>query len=123
MAILAVRLRERLGVDASDDLVRELENVKADMMTATQARFEAQLGTEMTTLRAEMATMRAELRREIANGDADLRVAMAEGFSKIRAEMSDLRVDLLRWSFLFWVGQVVATATIMGLMLRSFVGR
>lgn len=46
---------------------------------------------------------------------------MAEEFAKIRVEMAQLRTELLKWSFLFWIGQVVATASIMGFMLR-FVG-
>jgi hypothetical protein len=33
--------------------------------------------------------------------------------------MTDMRVDVLRWSFLFWIGQVVATATLLAFMLRS----
>jgi hypothetical protein len=32
--------------------------------------------------------------------------------------MSDGRFDLLKWCFVFWVGQVVAVAGVMGLMLR-----
>ena len=30
--------------------------------------------------------------------------------------MSDMRADLFRWSFLFWIGQVVATASIVAFM-------
>ena len=32
------------------------------------------------------------------------------GMSDLRHEMSNQRVELLRWSFLFWIGQVAATA-------------
>ena len=38
----------------------------------------------------------------------------------IRQDMASGRVELLKWCFLFWVGQVVAIAGIMGLMLRLF---
>jgi hypothetical protein len=33
--------------------------------------------------------------------------------------MSDMRVDVLRWSFLFWLGQVAATATMLTMLLRA----
>lgn len=45
---------------------------------------------------------------------------LVEELSTVRIELAQLRVDLLRWSFAFWIGQVVAVATIVGVMLRSF---
>jgi hypothetical protein len=112
MPVLSVRLRERLGTGASDDLVETLDVQKDDMLTACHERFEAQLGCAVADIRQELTTV-----------DAGLRVALSEGLSKIRTEMAEMRVDVLRWSFLFWIGQVVATATIMALLLRSFTGR
>lgn len=45
---------------------------------------------------------------------------MVEMGAGIRQDMASGRVELLKWCFLFWVGQVVAIAGIMGLMLRLF---
>ncbi len=47
-----------------------------------------------------------------------LREDLIKGFSEIRDEMAALRVELLRWSFAFWVGQVAATAGLMALLVR-----
>jgi hypothetical protein len=51
----------------------------------------------------------------------DNRVAIE--MSALRLEMqkglTDLRVELLRWSFFFWVGQVVAVASLLAFMLRG----
>ena len=33
--------------------------------------------------------------------------------------LSDLRFDLLKWSFLFWIGQLAAFTAILGVMLRG----
>jgi hypothetical protein len=33
--------------------------------------------------------------------------------------MSDLRVDLLKWNFLFWIGQLAAITAILNLMLQG----
>ena len=110
--VLSVRLRERLGPGASDDLVETLETNKDEMLTDCQECFEARLGSAV-----------GEIRQELTTVDAGLRIALTEGLSKIRTELAEMRVDVLRWSFLFWIGQVVATATIMALLLRSFAGR
>ena len=60
-------------------------------------------------LRREMSVIGAGLHREIAEMRAGLRQKMAAG-----------RVDLLKWCFLFWIGQVVAITGILGVMLRLF---
>ena len=50
---------------------------------------------------------------------------MTIGFTAVRQQISDLRLDmttmkfdLLKWSFAFWVGQVLAVAAILSLFLR-----
>jgi hypothetical protein len=32
-----------------------------------------------------------------------------------------MRVDTLRWSFLFWLGQVAATLTMLAFMMRGLI--
>jgi len=107
---VGLRLRDKLGHDASDDLALVFEEAKNDMLAATQEKFEARL-----------ATVASELRQDMAKLDANLRVTMADGFSGLRKEMSEMRVDMIRMSFLFWLGQFVALVAALGYMLRPFV--
>ena len=44
---------------------------------------------------------------------------MTDGFSRIVSQMADIKVDILRWSFAFWVGQVVVIAALLSYMLRK----
>jgi hypothetical protein len=37
----------------------------------------------------------------------------------VRQDVTTVRVDLMKWSFLFWIGQVAATAGLMAFMFRS----
>ena len=69
-------------------------------------------------LRQEMATMRADLRQEMATMGAELRQEMATMGADLRQEIATGRVDLFKWCFLFWIGQVLAITGIMGVMLR-----
>jgi hypothetical protein len=59
------------------------------------------------------------LTQEIAGLELRLTKAMHEGFAAIRQEMSDQRAELLKWSFAFWVGQLVAIAGLLSFMLRA----
>jgi hypothetical protein len=37
----------------------------------------------------------------------------------LRLEMAELRFELLKWSFLFWIGQLAAFTGVLALMLRA----
>ena len=40
--------------------------------------------------------------------------------AKLRLEVADLRFELLKWSFLFWMGrQLAAVTAVLALMLRG----
>ena len=94
MARVSAALRTQLGEAAARDLEEYVERLGNDwsdkvMQTATE-RFDNRLTTEMSSLRLEMQ----------------------KGFT-------DLRVELLRWSFVFWIGQVVAVSSILAFTLRG----
>ena len=59
------------------------------------------------------------LAQEIAGLEVRLTREMHSGFSAIRQEMADERVDMFRWSFVFWIGQFAATAGLLAFMLRA----
>jgi hypothetical protein len=77
------------------------------VLTLAPERFERRLAEELSAIRVE-----------IARGDSELRKELHEGFAAFRVEMANLRADVLRWSFLFWLGQLAAMATMFGYMLQ-----
>jgi hypothetical protein len=76
----------------------------------------AQMG---ATIREEMAQMGATIREEMAQMGASIRVETAQMGASIRQEIAAGRVEMLKWCFLLWIGQVVAIASILGVMLRA----
>jgi hypothetical protein len=92
MVSVSEALRERLGVKAAHDLEEFGENLSShwseSVLQTASERFDNRLTLEMGALRLEMQ----------------------KGFS-------DLRVEVLRWSFLFWIGQVAAVAGLLAFML------
>jgi hypothetical protein len=100
------------------------------VIAACTGRFERRLVEEISSLRLEMAQQGSGLRLEMAQQGAGLRVEMAQQGADLRQEMNQLaaglraemaagRVELIRWSFLFWVGQVIAIGGVMGVLLRT----
>jgi len=59
------------------------------------------------------------LAEEIARLRVDLMQEMHAGFAVLRKEIADQRVELLKWSLLFWVGQFAAFTAVLSFMLRS----
>jgi hypothetical protein len=59
------------------------------------------------------------LAEEIANLRVELMREMHEGFAAIRQEMATQRVELLKWSLMFWVGQFTANAALLIYLVRG----
>jgi hypothetical protein len=68
-----------------------------EVMTAAVERFERRIIEETSKLSVDMANMETRL---------SLRI------DKVQA-------DLLKWSFVFWIGQVIALTAIMSALLRQ----
>ena len=104
-------LRGRLGDDATFGLIELLESERKScceqVMSMAADRFERRLAEEMAGLRQEIGGLHDDLRQEIGGVRGDL-----------RQEIASVRVEWLKWSFAFWLGQVAVTAGLLAFMLR-----
>ena len=87
--------------------------------TAAEERFDGRLTATEERFDGRLDTVAADLRVEMQKGFTGIWQAMAD----LRQEFADARVELLRWSFLFWIGQVVAVASLLAFMLRGVAPR
>jgi hypothetical protein len=120
IAQLGSGLREEMATMGST-LRQEMATMGADLrqeMTTMGADLRQEMVTMGADLRQEMTTMGADLRQEMVTMGADLRRETATMGSTLRQEMAAGRVDLFKWCFLFWIGQVLAISGIVGVMLR-----
>lgn len=141
-----VPLREQLGPEATGGLVQLLDLAhregRADVIAACTERVERRLVDEVagvrvqltqveSSLRLEMTQMGASIRQDMAEMGASIRQEMVEMGASIRQDMGQMgasirqdmasgRVELFKWCFLFWIGQVLAVASVMGVMFRLF---
>jgi len=92
-------LREKLGEDGADALIslinQSQSNNKAEILQFVEEKFERRLS-------EEIAGVRGELAKEIAS---------------VRGELANVRADLIKWMFIFWVGQIGA---IIGILFAFF---
>lgn len=134
MVLVAVPkpLREKLGEEGAEALVGLINQsgtgYKNDVMDLVEERFERRLHDEMATLDRRISEKISALDRRITEevskldrritpevSRLDLRIT--EEFSKLDVKISETKADLLRWMFIFWVGQVGA---LLGILFAFF---
>ena len=98
-------LRERLGAQAATALAEVLDSHQSETVTLAIQSFDRRLGEECTKLRTEMSGLRSDLSFQM-NG---LRM-------ELRTEFANVRAELLKWSFVSWIGQFAAIALYISLI-------
>ena len=123
-------LSEKLGDEASNALVgviREIDfDARNDAIAIVEERFERRLSEESAKLRVEIEKLRTEIKIELAELRAEMKTELAklraEMFglhaemkseisglrAEIKTEMSSFKAEMIKWMFLFWVGQMVS---------------
>jgi hypothetical protein len=79
-----------------------------DLIEVQAQRFDAKLEQRLAETRADLRTEIGQVRAEMGVGFAQVRTEMASGSAVLRTEMANLRAELIKWMFLFWLGTVAA---------------
>lgn len=124
MASAVRALREKLGDEAMGGLQTYVDDAgrrwKDDVLSIAAERFNNRLGEELGAFRLDMAKEFAAVRVEAAKEFAAVRGEMAQEFAAVRGEIAETRFTMVKWAFVFWVGQLVAMTGIMTMLLRAF---
>jgi len=76
-----------------------------------------------SSLRDEIQRTASSLRDEFQRTASSLRDEIHRTEAVVRKEIQEVKVDLLKWSFAFWVGAVAVLSGIMLALLRAFAGK
>ena len=103
------RDHDQLLTAATDRFERRLSEETASVritMVEQDSATRQEIAALRSSTREEAATLRSSTRDEIAS----LRVNMTEQFAASRIEHEARHRELLKWAFVFWVGQAIAIA-------------
>ena len=91
--------------------------VSPDAPVMADDRLERRLAQESGAIRQEIAALRADMatRREVET----LRQEMTAGFSRLERQITESRVDIIKWSSLFWTGQCFVIIGFLLVFLRN----
>jgi len=112
------KLKPKLGEDEARALLEFVETSVQD-----KAATKDDLERTASSLRDELHRNEAVLRKEIQQVESVLRKEIQQVESVLRKEIQEVKVDLLKWSFAFWVGAVAVLSGIMFALLRAFAGK
>ncbi|MBO8130766.1 MAG: DUF1640 domain-containing protein [Candidatus Marinimicrobia bacterium] len=110
MPVVTVKkpLREKLGDDGIEALVELIneaqKETKNNVIQFVEEKFEKRLSEELAKVRVEIAEVKTELIERIE--------ALKTNDEKVKSE-------LIKWMFIFWVGQIGA---IIGILFAFFKG-
>ncbi|RME44497.1 MAG: hypothetical protein D6791_13035 [Chloroflexi bacterium] len=125
-------LRERLGEQGADELAnllnRATEDASRDTLVLAEEKYERRLSQEMAMMNQNVTETRAELNQHIAEvkTELDQRITevkteldqrITEVEARLQTQLAETKADLIRWMFIFWVGQL---ATILGVLFVFF---
>jgi hypothetical protein len=105
-------VRNKLGDVATEGLAEWLDEQRQNwsdhVLSIAAERFDRRLAEDIHAVRIDLAQLESRLRSELH-----------EGLTTVRQEIAGTRVECLRWSFLFWIGQLAAVAGLLAFMLRG----
>ena len=107
-----------MGADRLPQAGHEWEDEVNELRGDIRA-LRADMGKLEGALRSDMNKLECSLRADMGRMESGLRGDMAKLESTLRSDMSRLETTLLKWSFLFWIGQVIALSGVMGVLLRA----
>ncbi|HEX6162800.1 MAG TPA: hypothetical protein VFZ31_05520 [Vicinamibacterales bacterium] len=105
MVPVGLALRDRLGENAVRDLDDYMEEHRKAGRVDVMHAISEQLDSRFNTLDYRF--------KECAK-----REDMIVGFARVEKQIDANKVEILRWSFVFWIGQVATIAVLLSYMLK-----
>lgn len=96
IVLMPESLRNALGEQASKDLINLFDQT-------TKATKEKVLETTADRIERHLTDFKAEVKVEIAG---------------VKAEVSNVKADLIKWIFVFWIGQIAVLSGIVTLLIK-----
>ena len=100
---LSRKLHQTLGRDAAEDLVnwmQQMDAQRAELRELNELNF-SRVDARLVATQAQVAELRQELQA---------------GLARFETKLEQRTADLIKWSFVFWVGAVGAIAVLAGVL-------
>ena len=114
MSIISVPkpLREKPGEDGADALIelmnRQADSGKEDVITLVEEKFERRLSAEMSKINERITQEIGSINERITQETRSVNERITQEASGLEVMISRGNANLIKWMFIFWIGQVAA---------------
>jgi len=110
-------LTAKVGRDTAENLTTFIEEkIKVELESQTSIlATKADIHASILATKADIHALNLATKEEIHA----LRMGTNNEFGKVRQEISETKAELLKWMFIFWVGQVATTFGLIMLFLKK----
>ena len=123
MAIISVPkpLREKLGEEGSDALIelinRQSESERGNIIELVEQKFERRLSEEMAKMNDRITQEISGMNERISQEIGSVNERITQESSRLEVMISESQATIIKWMFLFWIGQMGA---ILGILFAFF---
>jgi len=114
-------LKDKLGDDGVDSLIHLLNQAQKDqkenVLEFVENKFERRLSEEISKVNKRITEEISKLDKRITEEISKLDKRITEEITKLDNKIEHTRADIIKWMFIFWVGQVTV---ITGLLFAFF---
>jgi hypothetical protein len=111
---LTRRLQQTLGAEAAEDLVNLLNGV--ELQRSELRAFREGMRSEFAEFRVDMVKQTAATQQQMGELSAATQKQISDLSAAVSTGLERVKADLLKWSFVFWVGAVGAIAGLAGVL-------
>lgn len=105
-------LKARIGESEAEAFLGLLENKVANKFTDEKNSIVSEIDVRLSATKVELDSKISNVRGELITKITDVR-------SELSVKISNTKADLIKWMFIFWIGQVGVTFGFILLYLRK----
>ena len=117
-------LRDKLGEEGTDaftGVIKEIDlDARKEAIALAEERFERRLIEETGKINQRISDETGKINQRISDESGKLDQKITEECGKLRVEIEKSKSDIIKWVFVFWIGQIGVLSGIIFLMLKLF---
>ena len=114
-------LRDKLGDEGVESLVKLFNHAekeqKVDIIEFVEEKFERRLAEEYSKLSLELRHEISNIEIKLSKNDSNLEINLSKRISNVEKKVLETKSELIKWMFIFWVGQV---GMLLGILFAFF---
>jgi gas vesicle protein len=118
------RLKDELKDDISrlkDELKGDISSLKNELkgdISSLKNELKGDISSLKNELKGDISSLRDEFKKDLLATKDDISSLKVE-IAQVRTEIQHSRADIIKWMFLFWVGQVATLIAILQIFFRK----